>query len=240
METGACKTLAILEPETIDAGVTSVAISPDGRWVAAGSLDMVVRIWDVNTGALVERLRGHKDSVYSVAFSPDGRGLVSGSLDKSLKYWDIMPMIRAVSAGTQPGSNRAQLRQDGVVASNSGPVPGGKKDGGGEMGSTCTVAFTGHKVCCLCDYNCLFSRSASLLLAHASFIIRRTMCFLLPCPLMAHGWSQARKIAVCNSGIRKMPRLSLCCKATRIQVSHVATVRSFYIHRHILERIDRS
>ena len=156
MESGACKTLAILEPETIDAGVTSVAISPDGRWVAAGSLDMVVRIWDVNTGALVERLRGHKDSVYSVAFSPDGRGLVSGSLDKSLKYWDIMPMIRAVSAGTQPGSNRVQLRQDGVVASNSGPVPGGKKDGGGEMGSTCTVAFTGHKVRCLCDCNCNF------------------------------------------------------------------------------------
>ena len=85
METGACKTLAILEPETIDADVTSVAISPDGRWVAAGSLDMVVRIWDVNTGALVEHLRGHKDSVYSVVFSPDGRGPVSGSLDRSLK-----------------------------------------------------------------------------------------------------------------------------------------------------------
>lgn len=146
METGACKTLAISEPESIDAGVTSVAISPDGRWVAAGSLDMVVRIWDVNTCALVERLRGHKDSVYSVAFSPDGRGLVSGSLDKSLKYWDITPMIRAVTAGSQPGSNRVQLRQDGIVASNQGPVPGGKKDGGGEMGSTCTVAFTGHKV----------------------------------------------------------------------------------------------
>jgi glucose repression regulatory protein TUP1 len=146
MDTGASKILAIQEPESIDAGVTSVAISPDGRWVAAGSLDMVVRIWDVNTCALVERLRGHKDSVYSVAFSPDGRGLVSGSLDKSLKYWDIMPMIRAVAAGAQPGSNRVQLRQDGVVASNQVPVPGGKKDGGGENGSTCTVAFTGHKV----------------------------------------------------------------------------------------------
>lgn len=143
METGACKILAIIEPESIDAGVTSVGISPDGRWVAAGSLDMVVRIWDAQTGVLVERLRGHKDSVYSVAFSPDGRGLVSGSLDKSLKYWDITPMIRAVSA---PGGSRVALRQDGNIASNSAPVPGGKKEGGGEMGSSCTVAFTGHKV----------------------------------------------------------------------------------------------
>ncbi|KAJ7017158.1 chromatin associated protein [Mycena alexandri] len=64
------------------------AISPDGRHVAAGSLDTIVRIWDAQTGALVERLRGHRDSVYSVVFTPDGLGVVSGSLDKTLKYWD--------------------------------------------------------------------------------------------------------------------------------------------------------
>ncbi|KAJ7443875.1 WD40-repeat-containing domain protein, partial [Mycena latifolia] len=71
-----------------DAGVTSVAISPDGRHVAAGSLDTLVRLWDASTGALVERLRGHRDSVYSVVFTPDGRGIVSGSLDRTLKMWD--------------------------------------------------------------------------------------------------------------------------------------------------------
>ncbi|KAL1742323.1 WD40-repeat-containing domain protein [Schizophyllum fasciatum] len=91
------KVLAINEPEslTTEAGVTSVAISPDGRLVAAGSLDTVVRIWDVNTGQLLERLRGHRDSVYSVRFTPDGRGLISGSLDKTLKYWDISPVTSA-------------------------------------------------------------------------------------------------------------------------------------------------
>ncbi len=58
-----------MEPEGIDAGVTSVAMSSDSRLVAAGSLDTIVRIWDVATGNLVERLRGHRDSVYSVAFT---------------------------------------------------------------------------------------------------------------------------------------------------------------------------
>ncbi|PVF94835.1 WD40 repeat-like protein [Serendipita vermifera] len=72
-----------------DAGVTSVAISPDGKLVAAGSLDTIVRLWDVRTGTLLERLKGHRDSVYSVAFTPDGQGLVSGSLDKTLKYWEL-------------------------------------------------------------------------------------------------------------------------------------------------------
>jgi len=144
MENGSCKTLAITEPDTIDAGVTSVAISPDGRFVAAGSLDMLVRIWDVASGALVERLKGHKDSVYSVAFHPDGRGLVSGSLDKSLKYWDITPLLRNVP---KPGSSQPVigLGQSATVASNSVPVVGAKKEGGGEKGSACTVAFTGHK-----------------------------------------------------------------------------------------------
>lgn len=70
-----------------DPGVTSVAISPDGRLVAAGSLDKVVRVWDVQTGKPLERLEGHKDSVYSVAFMPDGKTLVSGSLDKTLRLW---------------------------------------------------------------------------------------------------------------------------------------------------------
>ncbi|KAF9511707.1 hypothetical protein BS47DRAFT_1318798 [Hydnum rufescens UP504] len=134
--TGTCKTLAITEPETTDACLTSVAISPDGRFVAAGSLDMLVRIWDIASGALVERLKGHKDSVYSVAFHPDGRGLVSGSLDKSLKYWDITSVLK------EPTQTVVGLSESSTVASNSVPIVGAEE--GGEMGSTCAVAFTGH------------------------------------------------------------------------------------------------
>ncbi|KAH7886978.1 WD40-repeat-containing domain protein [Phlebopus sp. FC_14] len=73
MVDGSSKVLTINDPDSLnnDAGVTSVAISPNGQLVAAGSLDTVVRIWDVASGMLLERLRGHRDSVYSVAFTPD-------------------------------------------------------------------------------------------------------------------------------------------------------------------------
>ncbi|CAG8517216.1 7638_t:CDS:2, partial [Ambispora gerdemannii] len=81
--------LTIEEASQKDAGVTSVAISPDGQYVAAGSLDKIVRVWDARSGYQLERLEGHKDSVYSVAFSPDGKTLVSGSLDKTLRLWDM-------------------------------------------------------------------------------------------------------------------------------------------------------
>jgi len=41
-----------------------VTISPDATLVAACSLDTIVRIWDVWTGQLLERLQGHEDSIY--------------------------------------------------------------------------------------------------------------------------------------------------------------------------------
>ncbi|GAA5795344.1 WD40-repeat-containing domain protein [Helicostylum pulchrum] len=81
--------LRINDVDQQDLGVTSVAISPDSRLVAAGSLDKIVRVWDAVTGQLLERLEGHKDSVYSVAFMPDGKTLVSGSLDKTLRMWQL-------------------------------------------------------------------------------------------------------------------------------------------------------
>lgn len=90
VEDGSCiHTLPITDPEQKDPGVTSVAVSPDGRLVAAGSLDKMVRVWDVQTGQPLERLEGHKDSVYSVAFMSNGRTLVSGSLDKTIKLWQL-------------------------------------------------------------------------------------------------------------------------------------------------------
>ena len=123
----------------VDAGVTSVAISPDGRLVAAGSLDTIVRLWDVQTGQLIERLVGHKDSVYSVAFTPDGKGLVSGSLDQTLKHWDLGPLLRSTQRG-------APLRQPYEGAAGIGGAVVKKEGGTSEKGCACTVNFTGHKV----------------------------------------------------------------------------------------------
>jgi WD40 repeat protein len=53
--------------------VSSVAFSPDGKLVASGSYDKMVRLWDAVTGAALQTLEGHSSSVISVAFSPDGK-----------------------------------------------------------------------------------------------------------------------------------------------------------------------
>jgi len=61
-----------------DHKITAVATSPDGKTVATGSIDRIVRLWDAASGKLVRDFHGHMNPVYVVAFSPDGKLLASG------------------------------------------------------------------------------------------------------------------------------------------------------------------
>jgi WD40 repeat protein len=71
------------------AALTAAAISADSRLAAASSNDASVRVWDVQTGALVYTLTGHAGDVTSVDFSRDGRWLVSGAVDFTAIVWDL-------------------------------------------------------------------------------------------------------------------------------------------------------
>ncbi|KAF7360141.1 Chromatin associated protein [Mycena venus] len=128
---------------TPDGGITSVAISPSGARVAAGSLDALVRVWDVRTGTLVRRLRGHGDSVYSVAFMPETHAGSAGprpmGLSAVLQGWkEPTPALQGwkEGGGGPPPSSSAS-------GSTSGGVLKGWKEGDEE--GRCTMTFTGHK-----------------------------------------------------------------------------------------------
>ncbi|HYK20078.1 MAG TPA: caspase family protein, partial [Pyrinomonadaceae bacterium] len=69
-------------------GVTKVAFSRDGKWLASGGSDNTIKIWDVATHAELRTLTGHTSNVESMDFSPDGRLLASASEDGSTFLWD--------------------------------------------------------------------------------------------------------------------------------------------------------
>jgi WD40 repeat protein len=76
-------------------GMINVALSPDGRIIVNGSMNMTgrknktIEVWNALDGALLRTLKEHKSEVCSVAFSPDGRTIVSGDWDGTLKVWGV-------------------------------------------------------------------------------------------------------------------------------------------------------
>lgn len=106
--------------------VMAVALSPDGRRVAAGGTDVrglgVVRAWDAASGAPVWSQGDHAEEVLALAFAPDGSLLASAGADGLVKFRD--PQTGAVVrtfAGHEGGATALAFSADGAfLASGAG------------------------------------------------------------------------------------------------------------------------
>lgn len=92
----------------VNGGVASVGVSPDGRLVATGGRDNLVRVWSLPEGDEIYTFSGHdadaENWIEAVRFSPDGTLLASGSMDGT---------VRILEAAT--GREVQRLAHDGAV-----------------------------------------------------------------------------------------------------------------------------
>jgi hypothetical protein len=73
--------------------IYKASFSPDSRLVVTASGDSLAKVWDVNSGNMVQALKGHSSHVFSAQFSPNNRRVVTAG-GETAKIWEV-------STGTQ-------------------------------------------------------------------------------------------------------------------------------------------
>ena len=69
--------------------VTALAYSHDGNWLASGSRDQTIRVWNARTGVRKHLFRGHRSAITSLTFSRDGTKLASQGADGNTYLWSV-------------------------------------------------------------------------------------------------------------------------------------------------------
>ena len=84
-------TIARMSPHiaTLSSWARSVAFSPDGTTLAAGTADGMIQLWDIATKTKTATLESSDYVVSEVAFSPDGTTLAAGMGDGTVTLWKV-------------------------------------------------------------------------------------------------------------------------------------------------------
>ena len=109
-----------------DPRVSTVAIAPDGTWLAAGGSDGTIQVWDTASWAPVTCLTTHGSHVFAMGIAPDGTWLVTGDYDGIVRIWDTASWAQITSLAMRgstvfavaiapDGTWLATATQDGTV-----------------------------------------------------------------------------------------------------------------------------
>lgn len=74
---------------TGSSSIHTVSMSPDGKILASGDDNKIIKLWDLDTKKVINTLSGHSQAVTSLTFSPNGEILATASDDHSVKLWHL-------------------------------------------------------------------------------------------------------------------------------------------------------
>jgi serine/threonine protein kinase len=104
-----------------DSSVQALAYSASGPYLASGSADRTVKLWNAASLGLIRTYRGRSDFVTAVAFSPDGRILASASLDGTIRLWSTASnRLHRILRGHKGRVMSLAFSPDGQLLASSG------------------------------------------------------------------------------------------------------------------------
>jgi WD40 repeat protein len=100
--------------------MTAVAIDSTGEFWAAASRQGEILVWEAKGRRVLQRWRGHTETIWTLDFSPDGRILASGSWDSAVKVWDVSNGGLLWSGRHSSQVNRVEFSPNGNVIASAG------------------------------------------------------------------------------------------------------------------------
>jgi WD40 repeat protein len=96
--------------------VTSIDMTPNGRWAVSGSEDATARVWDLATGQCLRVIPGNFGAVSGVCITADGKRIISIYEGQFIKVWDV-----------QTGVNLKSIKDKDIFLPLLKITPDGKK-----------------------------------------------------------------------------------------------------------------
>ena len=94
--------------------ITTITYSPNGKYIASGSYDNTIILWNIKNGREIRTFNQHTKPIESLEFSVDGSKILSSSADNTVIIFDIITAKVILKINTDKNLRKAVFSSDGT------------------------------------------------------------------------------------------------------------------------------